>query len=113
MMVIRSAINFVLLCSSAPVLQSKSGSPAVTGAREHRSTLLSDHFRNDSRSHRMPAFSDGKAYSLFHGDRGDQFGIKLHIVPRHYHLYPGLKCYIACNVTSPEVELWTVPLKEG
>src|SRR5580693_5762574 len=80
-------------------------------SRVRRASLLNN-LRNRSRTHRMPAFANGKPQALFHRYRRDQLNHQRNVVPWHDHLSSSRKLGNSSDIGSPQIKLRTVSLEE-
>src|SRR6185295_19513197 len=62
-------------------------------------------FCDDAGADGSPAFADGKAQLLLHGDRRDQFDLDGDIVARHHHLGARRQLHDPRHIRGAEVEL--------
>src|SRR5579872_3482303 len=105
--------NSFLVSREAYLVSLKSfSSSRASHFTSNASRSLRNDLCHDASADGMSTFSNGKANPLLHRNRRDQLRLKLDIVPRHHHLYPGLQRHRSRHITRPKIKLRPIPLEK-
>src|SRR5690606_17038020 len=77
-----------------------------------RSNSLFNNFCNCPCTYCTSTFANRKASTFFNSDWCDQFNGQFYVVSRHNHFHAVWKLDNASDISSAEIELWTIVTEE-